>query len=100
MYNYPVIRFSALYPNAEGATFDLEYYRSHHIPLALEIWGLDSAEIDLGLEGPYIAASHFRFESLAALEAALASPGMAQLEADGEHFTNVAAVVQISEIVT
>jgi len=57
-------------------------------------------ERDSAMEGPYLAASHSRFESLPALEAALASPGMAQLEADGEHVTNVAARAHISEIVT
>ena len=32
-----------LYPETEGATFDHDYYRDKHVPLALKAWGLESA---------------------------------------------------------
>ena len=58
----PMIRLSVLYPTTEGATFDHDYYRDRHVPLAVKTWGLDGAEIDRGLDGPYVAAVHFRFD--------------------------------------
>ena len=62
-----MIRLSVFYPSTEGATFDHDYYRTKHVPLALKTWGLDSAEIDKGVDGPNVAAVHFKFESLEAL---------------------------------
>ena len=65
-----MIRFSVLYPETEGATFDHDYYRDKHVPLALKTWGLERAEIDKGVSGPYVAAVHFFFDSLEALRGA------------------------------
>jgi hypothetical protein len=50
-----MIRLSVFYPATEGATFDHDYYRNKHIPLCLQTWGLESAEIDKGVSGPYVA---------------------------------------------
>src|SRR5438874_6014080 len=61
-----MIRLPVLYPSTEGATFDHDYYREKHVPLAVKTWGLDGAEIDKGVDGPYVAAVHFKFESLEA----------------------------------
>ena len=47
-----MIRLSVLYPKTDGASFDHDYYRDSHVPLALKTWGLDSAEIDKGIDGP------------------------------------------------
>jgi len=47
-----MIRLSVLYPTTEGASFDHDYYREHHVPLAVTTWGLDGAEIDKGIDGP------------------------------------------------
>ena len=70
-----MIRLSVLYPKTEGASFDHDYYRDSHVPLACRTWGLDGAEIDRGVDGPYEAAVHFTFESLEALGAAMGSEG-------------------------
>ena len=72
-----MIRLSVLYPSTEGASFDHDYYRDKHVPLAVKNWGLDGAEIDKGLDGPYIAAVHFTFESPEALATAMGAPGPA-----------------------
>lgn len=66
-----MIRLSVLYPKTEGASFDHDYYRDSHVPLALKTWGLASAEIDKGIDGPYEAAVHFTFDSMDAFGAAL-----------------------------
>jgi uncharacterized protein (TIGR02118 family) len=94
-----MIRMSVLYPTTEGHVFDHDYYRDRNVPLALETWGLERAEIDRGLDGPYVAAFHFRFDSPEAMSAALPSSGSANVTADVANNTNITPVVQISEIV-
>jgi uncharacterized protein (TIGR02118 family) len=94
-----VIRLSVFYPKTEGATFDHDYYRDKHVPLALETWGLGGAEIDRGVDGPYEAAVHFRFESMDAMGAALGSEGTQKVLADVANYTTIAPVMQTSEIV-
>jgi len=93
------IRLSVFYPSTEGATFDHDYYRDKHVPLAAKTWGLDGAEIDKGIDGPYVAAVHFRFDSQEALAAALASEGSGEVLADVANYTTIAPVLQTSEIV-
>ena len=70
-----MIRLSVLYPTTEGATFDHDYYRDKHVPLAVKTWGLEGAEIDKGVDGPYVAAVHFFFESMDAVAAAMGNRG-------------------------
>ena len=94
-----MIRFSVLYPATDGATFDHDYYRNRHIPLALEAWGLESAEIDKGVNGPYVAAVHFLFDSADALNQALASERTPAVIADVQNYTTITPVQQISEVV-
>ena len=96
-----MIRLSVMYPATEGATFDHDYYRNQHIPLAMKTWGLEgTAEIDKGIDGPYVAIVHFTFESLDAMAAALSGEGSAAVAADVANYTTIKAVVQTSEIVT
>lgn len=95
-----MIRMSVFYPSGEGSTFDLDYYRSTHVPMALKAWGLTEAEIDKGINGPYVAGVHFRFESQDAVDAAFAAPGTPEVLADVPNFTNITPVIQTSEIVS
>ncbi len=94
-----MVRLTVLYPAAEGATFDPAYYREKHVPLCVQNWGLDGAEIDRGIDGPYVAAVHVRFASAEALQAARASEGTAAILADVANYTTITPVLQISEIV-
>jgi uncharacterized protein (TIGR02118 family) len=94
-----MIRLSVLYPTTEGATFDHDYYREKHVPLAVKSWGLDGAEIDRGVNGPYVAAVHFKFESEDAMNAAMASEGTGAVMADLANYTTIMPAMQISEIV-
>jgi uncharacterized protein (TIGR02118 family) len=97
-----MIRLSVYYPKSDGATFDHDYYRDNHVPLAVKTWGLDSdkAEIDRGLDGPYVAAVHFQFESPEAVAAAMGAPGTPEVMADVPNYTNITPVLQTSEIVS
>jgi uncharacterized protein (TIGR02118 family) len=96
------VRMSVFYPKADGAKFDHDYYRDKHVPLACTAWGLDaaSAEIDKGLDGPYEAAVHFRFDSTDAVAAAMGSPGTGDVMADVANYTDITPVIQTSEVVS
>ena len=95
-----MIRLSVLYPTTEGASFDHDYYRDKHVPLCLKTWGLKGAEIDKGLDGPYVAAVHFTFESMDALGAAMGNEGTGAVIADVANYTTIQPVMQTSEVVS
>ena len=95
-----MIRLSVLYPTTEGATFDHDYYRDKHVPLACSTWGLAGAAIDKGIDGPYVAAVHFEFESLEAMGEAMAVEGTGDVMMDVANYTTIAPVMQTSEIVS
>ena len=93
------IRFSVFYPSSEGSTFDHDYYRDSHVPLACKTWGLGSAVIDKGVDGPYEAAVHFFFSSTDDIGAAMGSEGTGAIMADMANYTDIQPVLQTSEIV-
>jgi uncharacterized protein (TIGR02118 family) len=95
-----MIRLSVFYPSSEGATFDHDYYRDRHVPLAVKTWGLEGAEINRGLDGPYVAAVHFLFSSREALDEAMKAEGTAAVLADVPNYTNITPVLQTSEVVS
>jgi uncharacterized protein (TIGR02118 family) len=94
-----MIRLSVFYPVTEGASFDHDYYRDKHVPLAMRTWNPQSAEIDKGVDGPYVAAVHLTFESPEALTQAMVAEGTADVLADVANYTSIAPVLQTSEIV-
>jgi uncharacterized protein (TIGR02118 family) len=94
-----MIRLSVYYPTTDGASFDHDYYRDKHVPLCVRTWGLDGAEIDRGIDGPYVAAVHFRFASKDALQQAMGASGTADVLADVANYTTIAPVLQTSEII-
>jgi uncharacterized protein (TIGR02118 family) len=94
-----VIRLTVLYPSAEGARFDHDYYRETHVPLAMRTWGLTKAEIDKGVDGPYVAAVHFEFDSVEAMGAAMGAEATGDVLADVANYTDITPVLQTSEIV-
>ena len=94
-----MIRSSVLYPETEGAAFDHDYYREHHVPLAMRAWGLSRAEINKGVDGPYVATVHFEFESAEAMQAAMAGEGTAEVLGDVANYTSITPILQTSEII-
>jgi uncharacterized protein (TIGR02118 family) len=94
-----MIRVSVFYPETEGASFDHDYYREKHVPLCVSTWSPLSAEIDKGIDGPNVAAVHLTFDSLDALQQAMAAEGTADILADVANYTTITPVLQTSEIV-
>ncbi len=93
-----MIRVSVLYPAGDGITFDHDYYKNTHVPMCTEAWNV-GAEIDKGVNGPYVAAVHLFFESMDAMQSAMATPKTADIMADVANYTNATPVMQIAEIV-
>ncbi len=95
-----------MYPNNEGCTFDMPYYRDTHMRLVRELIGpaLKGIRAEQGVGGgapgsppQYIALGHLMFESVEAAGMALQAHAPA-LMSDIPNFTNVQPVIQFSEI--
>jgi uncharacterized protein (TIGR02118 family) len=94
-----MIRMSVFYPSSEGSTFDHDYYRTTHVPLCTSTWNIQRAEIDKGVDGPNVAAVHFFFDSMEAMQGAMGVPGTAAVMADVANYTNITPVMQVAEVV-
>ena len=101
-----MIRITALYPNAAGSRFDGAYYTGQHTAFArglLEPGGLLGLSTSLGvaaLDGgapAFWAISEMQFTSREAFDSAMAACGE-QLFADLPNYTDVAPVLQISNV--
>jgi uncharacterized protein (TIGR02118 family) len=102
-----MIKVTTLYPNTPGARFDHDYFCNVHMPLVKAKMGASclTYTVDKGLSGngpgippAYIAISHIFCGSMEALVDAF-TPHADELRGDIRNFTDVAAVVQISEVV-
>jgi uncharacterized protein (TIGR02118 family) len=85
------------YPVGDGTQFDAQYYVETHIPLVDKCWtpyGLSSCEILLP-EGdqPWHGGVLLRFESSAAIDAALNGIETPKVLGDLPNFTNIAPVI-------
>jgi len=102
-----MIKMSVYYPADGGSKFDHDYYRIHHMPLIKERLG-DAClryEIEKGLAGrgpgsapEFVAACHIYSPTLGAFQEAY-SPHRAEIVADGPNYTDIAPIVQFSEVV-
>jgi hypothetical protein len=60
-----MIRVSMLFPVTEGATFDLEYYRTAHMgDIVKRTPGVVRYEIDEAIDAPYFMIGQSYFQSL------------------------------------
>ena len=101
-----MIKVSVLYPNGEGATFDMDYYCQRHVPMVREKFGATcrGVSVEEGVAGgapgsppAYRIMGHLLFDSLDSFQATFA-PHAQAIMGDIANFTNVQPVVQISEI--
>lgn len=96
------------YPNADGATFDFDYFRTRHLPevgKAFRPFGLGYASVLRGeqtLDGAapaYFATTILSFRDEQGARDAAASEGAKALMADIANFTSVTPVVQFNTAV-
>ena len=95
-----MIKVSVTYPSGEGTTFDHDYYAATHVPLCVSTWSPVRTEVEKGINGPNVAGVHFYYESMEACQGALGAAGTADVMADVANYTNIAPVMQVSEVVS
>ncbi len=101
-----MIKVSALYPNTDGSTFDMEYYCRRHIAMVRQKFGAacKGVSVEKGMSGgtpdsppAYLAMGHLLFDSIEAFQAAFAPHAQAIMD-DAPNYTNVQPIIQISEV--
>ncbi|WP_018157291.1 EthD family reductase [Demetria terragena] len=100
-----MIKVSVLYPRAEGARFDHDYYRNRHVPWvaeqvgeAVRSWGVERGLSDGGRgEAPFVASCWFVADSVEAWNSGF-GPVAKEVLADIANYTDVQPVMQVSEI--
>ena len=101
-----MFRISVMYPNREGARFDVDYYRTKHFALVKRLltpFGLIKMEVDKGISGgggqppPYLCVGQLYFDSPDGYDRGVAEVG-STLRGDIPNFTNGTPIRQISEI--
>ena len=102
-----MIKVSVMYPNQPGARFDHDYYRERHMPLVQRLMGSRCRyyTVDKGLSGGgadapavYVALCHIFCDSVEDFEAGF-GPHAEEILADIANYTDLAPVIQISEVV-
>jgi uncharacterized protein (TIGR02118 family) len=102
-----MIKVSVMYPNKEGARFDHQYYKDKHMPLVKARLG-DACKyytIDKGLAGgapgdpaTYVGMCHIFSDSVDAFQKGF-GPHAKEIMGDIPNYTDIAPVMQISEVV-
>jgi uncharacterized protein (TIGR02118 family) len=103
----PMIKVSVMYPNTAGARFDHAYYKDKHMPLVKARMGdaCKSYTIDKGLGGgapgapaTYVGMCHIFCDSVEAFQSGF-GPHAKEIMGDITNYTDIAPVMQISEVV-
>ena len=102
-----MINVCVMYPNTPGARFDHDYYRDKHLPLVQARVGpaLKSYAIERGLAGgtpetpaAFLVMCHLRFDSVEAFQSSF-GPHAVEIRSDIPNYTDLAPIIQISEVV-
>jgi uncharacterized protein (TIGR02118 family) len=101
-----MVKISVLYPAKNGESFDMEYYRTKHMPMVQRLCGSACKGIaaEGGLAGgtpgspaPFAAIGELLFDSVEAFTTAF-TPHAAEIMGDIPNYTKIEPVIQISEI--
>jgi len=102
-----MIKVNIFYPNDPSDSFDLEYYKTKHMPMVAELtapacrgWTVDSGLGGLapGQPAPYSAIGALLYDSVEAMGAAF-GPHAEKIMADVPNYTKTQPILQISEVV-
>jgi uncharacterized protein (TIGR02118 family) len=102
-----MIKVSVMYPNTPGARFDHAYYANKHMPFVKAKMGASCKyyTVDKGLAGgapgtpaTYIGMCHIFCDSVESFQAGF-GPHAEEIMADIPKYTDLAPVIQISEVV-
>ena len=102
-----MIKVSVMYPNTPGARFDHVYYRDKHMPLVQARMGASCKyyTVDKGLAGgtpgsapTYVGMCQIFCDSVESFQGGF-GPHAQEIMADIPNYTDLAPVIQISEVV-
>ena len=102
-----MIRLTIMYPDAEDAFFDMDYYTNKHIALVKETCGDAIKECSVeqalggggaGSEAPYRVIARLSVDSMDDFLKYVA-PNDPIFAADVSNFTNIKPVIQINEVI-
>ena len=101
-----MITVNVLYPNRDGAKFDMNYYLTSHIPMIKRVLGsaLKGVVVEQGLGGgapgtqaEFSTLCHLRFDSVEAFQQAF-GPHASDIQNDIANYSSVQPVIQISDV--
>jgi uncharacterized protein (TIGR02118 family) len=101
-----MITVNVLYPNKDGAKFDMNYYLSSHIPMVKKALGnaLKGCSVEQGLGGgapgtkaEFSVLSHLRFDSVEAFQTAF-GPHASAIQNDIANYSSVQPIIQVSDV--
>lgn len=100
-----MIKYSVLYPNIEGGTFDHDYYREVHLPLIKSRMGefchsysIDKIQAGAPADTPFVAACHIYCNSMEDFAKGMEG-NVEDFVADVANFTNIEPVKMIFDVV-
>jgi uncharacterized protein (TIGR02118 family) len=99
-----MIRVAVLYPRTERKSFDMEYYRTRHMPLVKKHLAPIAIEIDAGIPNPQgqpspnVAVGYMTFASMDEFLERFA-PVAAKLQSDIVNYTDIEPIFQLSEVI-
>ncbi len=101
-----MIKVSVFYPHSEDKSFDMDYYRSSHMPMVREKLGdaCKNVAIDGGLGGgapdsppTYVAMGHLYFDSVEDFQSSF-GPHAEAIMGDIPNYTDIEPVIQVSQV--
>jgi uncharacterized protein (TIGR02118 family) len=101
-----MIKVSVLYPNKPGSHFDMNYYVTQHMPLAMRLLkkGLRKTEAEAGIQGTapgspaaFYGGCQFYFDSIEAF-VEVWGPAAKEIVADIPRYTDVEPLIQFNEV--
>lgn len=99
---------TVIYPAAEDATFNLDYYMKTHMPLVLENWnrfGMSGYKVSkfvgtaTGASSPYTIQALLHFDSLESFRKAAQGPPAQAIMGDIPNFSNKEPVIMVGDVV-
>ena len=102
-----MITVNVLYPNRDGATFDMDYYLTSHIPMLKRVLGsaLKGCIVEQGLgardpgtKAEFAVLCHLRFDSVESYQQAM-GPVAGQIRSDVANYASEAPIVQLSDVI-
>jgi uncharacterized protein (TIGR02118 family) len=103
-----MIKVNVYYPYSDGATFDMDYYATKHIPMVQERTGAacKGVSVESGLAGgtpgqppTFIAIGSLLFDSVEEFQGAF-GPHAGEIMGDIPNYTAITPIIQISDVVS